>query len=132
MEKVVMIKYLISGFIVLFGFMTLREGGSVLFFDGIDRQEAGAFVPFVLWFNFLTGFALVTVGVALFKNAKWSFRISNMVAALSFLVLAAFLIFVAFGGRHEVRTLIAMPLRTLIWVGIAYWSSRVRKIELTA
>ena len=44
-----MIKYLIPGFIVLFGFMTLREGGSVLFFDGIARQEAGAFVPFVLF-----------------------------------------------------------------------------------
>ncbi|MCB9073118.1 MAG: hypothetical protein H6623_05820 [Bdellovibrionaceae bacterium] len=124
-----MIKYLIPGFIVLFGFMTLREGGSVLFFDGVARQEAGAFVPFVLWFNFLTGFALVTVGVALFRNAKWSFRVSAVVAALSFLVLAAFLIFVAFGGRHEVRTLIAMPLRTLIWVGIAYWCSRVRKKE---
>ncbi len=121
-----MIKYLIPGFIVFFGFMTLREGGSVLFFDGIARQEAGAFVPFVLWFNFLTGFALVAVGVALFRNAKWSFRVSAAVAAFSLLVLAAFLIFVAFGGRHEIRTMIAMPLRTLIWVGIAYWSSRVR------
>lgn len=121
-----MIKYLIPGFIVFFGFMTLREGGSILFFDGIARQEAGAFVPFVLWFNFLTGFALVAVGVALFRNAKWSFRVSAAVAAFSLLVLAAFLIFVAFGGRHEIRTMIAMPLRTLIWVGIAYWSSRVR------
>lgn len=124
-----MIKYLIPSFIVIFGFMTLREGGSVLFIDGIGRQEAGAFVPFVLWFNFLTGFALVTVGVALFRNSTWVLRVSVAVAALSFLVLAAFLIFVAFGGPYEVRTLIAMPLRTLIWVGIAYWSSRVRKME---
>lgn len=121
-----MTKYLIPGFIFFFGLMTLREGGSVLFFDGIARQEAEAFVPFVLWFNFLTGFALVAVGVALFRNAKWAFDVSAVVAVLSFLVLVAFLIFVALGGQHEVRTLIAMPLRTLIWVGIAYWSSRVR------
>lgn len=51
-EKVVMIKYLIPGFIVLFGFVTLKEGGSVLFFDGIARQEAGAFVPLLTSLQF--------------------------------------------------------------------------------
>lgn len=121
-----MTKYVISIFVIVFGIMTLREGGSVLFFDGVARQEAGAFVPFVLWFNFLTGFALIAVGVAFLRNATWVFRVSASVLALSVLVLSAFLIFVVYGGRHEVRTLVAMPLRTVIWAGIAFWAWRTR------
>jgi len=41
----------------LFGLLTIREGGAVLFVDGAARVAAGDFVPFVLWFNFLAGFA---------------------------------------------------------------------------
>ncbi|WP_425478346.1 hypothetical protein [Stenotrophomonas pictorum] len=40
-----------------FGLMTIWEGGAVLFVDGAARQAAGHYVPFVLWFNFLAGFA---------------------------------------------------------------------------
>ena len=42
-----------------FGLMTIREGGAVLFVDGAARQGAGHYVAFVLWFNFLAGFAYV-------------------------------------------------------------------------
>ncbi len=121
-----MIKYVISIFVISFGIMTLREGGGVLFFDGTARQEAGAYVPFVLWFNFFTGFALVAVGVAFFRDAKWAFRVSVSMLVLSVLVLLSFFIFVISSGRHELRTLVAMPLRTVIWAGIAYWSWRTR------
>ncbi len=37
---------------VVFGLLTIKSGGSVLFVDGIAREDAGNYVPFVLWFNF--------------------------------------------------------------------------------
>ncbi len=115
-------KYGVPIFAFIFDFMTLKEGGGVLFFDGVARREAGAYVPFVLWFNFLTGFALIATGAGILIRKPWVGRLTAMVAVLSSLVLIAFLIFVAVGGAHENRTLVAMPLRTVIWVGIAYWT----------
>ena len=40
---------------IAFGLLTLISGGSALF----GLVDMGAVVPFVLWFNFLAGFAYV-------------------------------------------------------------------------
>ena len=109
---------------VAFGLMTLKEGGAVLFVDGAGRQAAGSYVPFVLWFNFLAGFAYVIAGVGLWLQRPWAARLAVAIALASLLVLAAFLLFVMGGGAHEKRTLVAMPLRALIWSGIGWWSWR--------
>ena len=53
---------------VVFGLLTIKSGGSVLFIDGIDREDAGNYVPFVLWFNFLTGFVYLFAGAGLFMQ----------------------------------------------------------------
>ena len=45
---------------VIFGLLTIVSGGRALF-GGADM---GAVVPFVLWFNFLAGFAYVAAGLA--------------------------------------------------------------------
>lgn len=55
----------VSLFAILFGLLTLKEGGFVLFFDGPAREAAGSYVPFVLWFNFSAGFAYVAAGIGL-------------------------------------------------------------------
>ena len=44
---------------IAFGLLTLVSGGRALF-GGADM---GAVVPFVLWFNFLAGFAYVAAGL---------------------------------------------------------------------
>ena len=54
-----------------FGLMTIWEGGAVLFVDGAARQAAGHYVPFVLWFNFLAGFAYIVAGVGLWMRRRW-------------------------------------------------------------
>jgi len=41
----------------LFGAVTVAAGGRVLFGGDAPRAAAGATVSFVLWFNFLAGFA---------------------------------------------------------------------------
>ena len=46
---------------IVFGALTIISGGRALF-GGVDM---GAVVPFVLWFNFLAGFAYVAAGLGL-------------------------------------------------------------------
>jgi len=64
--------WLISLLAIGFGLLTLREGGAVLFVDGAARQAAGHYVPFVLWFNFLAGFAYIVAGVGLWMRRRWA------------------------------------------------------------
>jgi len=64
--------WLTSLLAVGFGLLTLREGGAVLFVDGAARQAAGHYVPFVLWFNSLAGFAYIVAGVGLWMRRRWA------------------------------------------------------------
>ena len=102
-----------------FGLMTIREGGAVLFYDGAGRDAAGSYVPFVLWFNFLAGFAYVIAGVGLWMRRRWATWLAMAIAVATALVFLAFGVHVALGGAWERRTVIAMTLRTLVWAGIA-------------
>lgn len=104
---------------IAFGLLTIREGGAVLFFDGAARAAAGSYVPFVLWFNFLAGFAYVIAGAGLWMRRRWATWMAMAIAVATALVFLAFGVHVALDGAWERRTLIAMTLRTLVWVGIA-------------
>ncbi len=103
----------------LFGLMTIREGGAVLFFDGPARQAAGDYVAFVLWFNFLAGFAYVAAGVGLWLRRRWAVWAASGIAVATLIVFAAFAWHVMSGGAFELRTVVAMALRSSIWVLIA-------------
>jgi hypothetical protein len=65
---------------ILFGAMTLYSGGSTLFIDGKARAAAGNFVGFVLWFNFLIGFAYIRAGVWIYRWQKCGFKLSIAIA----------------------------------------------------
>ncbi len=116
-----------SGFIVPivsvvavgFGLLTIKEGGTILF-GGIEvRATAGNYVPFVLWFNFLAGFAYVIAGAGLWLRFRWAAWLAVVIAVATALTFAAFGVHVLAGGAYEMRTVIAMSLRTLVWVTIA-------------
>jgi len=111
--------WLLSLLAIGFGLLTLREGGAVLFFDGAARQAAGHYVPFVLWFHFLAGFAYVVAGVGLWLRRRWAAWLALAIAAATALVFLAFGVHVLLGGAWEPRTPVAMTLRTLVWAGIA-------------
>ena len=102
-----------------FGLLTLREGGAVLFVDGAARQAAGHYVPFVLWFNFLAGFAYIAAGVGLWMRRRWAVWLAIAIAVSTAFVFLAFGMHVVLGGAWERRTAVAMTLRTLVWSGIA-------------
>jgi hypothetical protein len=102
---------------VVFGIATIRAGGSVLFGDG--AQAAGNVVGFVLWFNFLAGFAYVAAGTGLWLRRYWSAQLALTIAAATVLVFAALGVHVAAGGAFEMRTVWAMTLRSIVWILIA-------------
>jgi hypothetical protein len=109
----------ISILAIAFGLLTLKEGGTVLFGGEAARAAAGHFVPFVLWFNFLAGFAYVIAGAGLWWRQRWAVWLAIAIAASTLLVFAAFAAHIALGGAWEQRTLIAMSLRSTVWVVIA-------------
>ncbi len=109
---------------VVFGFATIRSGGQVLFGDDAAREAAGQYVGFVLWFNFLAGFAYVIAGAGLWMRRNWARWLAAGIAAATLLVFAAFGIHVAGGGGWEQRTLMAMTLRSVVWIAIAWFAWR--------
>lgn len=102
-----------------FGLLTIKEGGAMLFGGEAARVLAGNYVPFVLWFNFLAGFAYVIAGAGLWLLHRWAVWLAVVIAATTAMVFAAFGAHVYGGGAFEMRTVVAMSLRTLVWVSIA-------------
>ena len=115
-----------SVFAVLFGLLTLKEGGTVLFGGEAARSAAGAYVPWVLWFNFLAGFAYVGAGMALWRRLGWAAWLALGIGLATALVFAAFGLHVLTGGAFEARTVGAMALRTVVWLGIGTLALRLR------
>jgi hypothetical protein len=112
-----------------FGALTIYSGGMVLFVDGAARTAAGNYVSFVLWFNFLAGFAYLIAAAGLLRMRPWAVQVSTMIAVLSWVVFAAFGFYVLNGGEFEVRTVAAMTLRCSFWTAIAvilYFFSRLK------
>ena len=107
-----------------FGLLTIKEGGTILFGDATARAAAGNYVPFVLWFNFLAGFAYVIAGIGLWRQQRWAAWLAAAIAVATALMFAAFGAHVASGGAYEQRTVIAMSLRTLVWTAIAVLAYR--------
>ena len=100
---------------ILFGLASLREGAAVLFFDGASRERAGHYVPFVVWLNFLAAFAYVAAGLGIARARRWGARLAAALAVVSALGLVALAVHILAGGAFELRTPIAMTLRTLFW-----------------
>lgn len=109
----------IAAFAAGFGLMTVYSGGSVLFIDGEARRNAGNYVPFVLWFNFLTGFAYIAAAYGMVMRYRYVVGLSILITGSTLTVFAAFGYFIIMGGEFETRTVVAMTLRSFVWVAIA-------------
>ncbi len=109
---------------IVFGLATIIAGGRVALGSAAARAAEGEYVPFVLWFNFLAGFVYVATGVMLALARPGAAKLAFAIAVGTGLVYAAFGIHVLIGGAFTVHTVIAMTLRTTIWVGIAALACR--------
>jgi len=112
---------------VVFGVMTLKSGGSVLFIDGPDRAAAGNYVPFVLWFNFTSGFIYILAGVGIFLQRARVVQLSLLMLITTLAVFAAFGILVLSGSEYEQRTVGAMILRSAVWAGVWLYCRKTLK-----
>ena len=101
--------------VTLFGLLTVLSGGRALFGGPEARAAVGDAVPFVLWFNFLAGFAYVAAGIGLILQTNWATKLSIAILVATVLVMIAFGVHVLLGGAYEMRTVWAMSLRTVVW-----------------
>lgn len=108
-----------GGVAILFGLLTIWEGGAVLFWSEAARRAAGQYVPFVVWFNFLAGFAYAIAGLGLWFRRRWAAGLAFGIAAATLAVFIAFGTHIALGGGYETRTIVAMSLRSAVWIAIA-------------
>jgi len=104
---------------IVFGLLTLKEGGTVIFDIGSARQTAGNFVPYVVWFNFLSGFFYIAAGIGLWIQKRWAASLSIALLISIVITYIVFGIHVLNGGPYEMRTVYAMALRTFLWAVIS-------------
>lgn len=109
----------ISAVALAFGILTIKEGGTVLFGNDAARAAAGNYVPFVLWFNFVAGFAYVVAAAGLWLQQRWALSLSAVIAVTTALTFVALGLYIYSGEPYELRTLVAMTLRTLVWITIS-------------
>lgn len=108
-----------AGVAVSFGALTVLSGGRVLFGGAATQEAAGDAVPFVLWFNFLSGFVYVLAGIGLAVGRRWATLLALTLVAGIAAVFALFGLHVFQGGAFEMRTVGAMTLRLVVWIAIA-------------
>lgn len=108
-----------AGVAIVFGVLTVLSGGRALFGGADARAEVGNAVAFVLWFNFLAGFAYVAAGIGLLRRRRFAVKLSIAIFAATMLVFLAFAVHVMLGGAYEMRTVGAMVLRAAVWAGIS-------------
>lgn len=105
-------------FALMFGALTLLSGGTVLFGSEQFSQMAGKVVPWVLWFNFLAGFAYIAAGAGLIANKKWSMLLAGIISVATLVVGIFFAFHVINGAPFEPRTIGALALRLGVWIAI--------------
>jgi uncharacterized protein (DUF1330 family) len=112
---------------IVFGVVTVLTGGRALFGSLESRADFGNAVPFVLWFNFLAGFVYIVAGAGLLLRRRWAVYTSLFVAVSTILVFVAFGVHVIGGGAFERRTIGALTIRSLFWIGVTIVSIRAMK-----
>ena len=115
---------------IIFGVLTIRSGGMVLFSDGLARENAGHYVPFVLWFNFSAGFFYLLSAVLMFINPIRGFWLAVIITLSTLLIFALFGLHIIQGGLYETRTVYAMILRVVIWALITLYLYKRLKGQL--
>jgi len=110
-----------AGIAVVFGALTIVAGGQALFGAATAQGAVGNAVPFVLWFNFMSGFAYVLAGVGIVLRIPWAGPLATALALAILAVFGLFGLHVLRGGAYEARTVGAMVLRFAVWIGIAIY-----------
>ena len=104
-----------------FGVLTIVSGGRALFGSSASRAATGDAVPFVLWFNFLSGFAYMVIGMGISLRKAWA---DWAAIALAIAIVAVFALLgwhILQSKPYEMRTVGAMALRAATWIAIVLY-----------
>jgi hypothetical protein len=104
---------------IAFGIVTIVAGGRTLFGGVEARAAAGDIVSFVLWFNFVAGFAYVVAGTGMLLSKRWAAYLSATIAVATIAVFIGLGIHILGGLAFEARTVGAMSFRSVFWIAIA-------------
>lgn len=108
---------ILGGVAILFGIATLISGGrAIVALHGIPDPTAKT-VPFVLYFNFAAGIAYMVAGAGLILQRKWAPALAVAIALATTIVFLGLGAWILTGNAYEVRTVLAMVLRTVFWLG---------------
>jgi cation transport ATPase len=103
----------------VFGALTVVTGALALFGGAQAQAAVGNAVPFVLWFNFLAGFAYVAAAIGIWRGLRWGAWTAVALAVLTAVVALVFGVHVMGGAAYEMRTVGALSLRVVFWVAIS-------------
>lgn len=113
---------------IIFGALTIISGGAALFGGSTTEALVGDAVPFVLWFNFGAGFAYIATGVGLFLKQPWAAHFSTAIVLATVFVFALLGVTIWSDAPFEMRTVLAMIFRILVWIGIAFVAHRTLSV----
>lgn len=116
----------LAAFALVFGAATVVAGGRVLFGPHAVRAGAGNYVPFIVWFNFVAGFAYVAAAGAIAFRVRWAGALAAAIAVATAVACLALGVHVAAGGAFEWRTVVAMGFRLAAWSALAAFLHRLR------
>lgn len=122
-DKTIVI-WILTVIAILFGLLTIKSGGQVLFGGNSYQKAAGNYVLFVVWFNFLAGFVYLVAGAGIWARQRWAVWLSLLIVIATIIVFAFFGLHILEGGEYETRTVAAMSLRSLVWISIFIFSYR--------
>ena len=122
-DKTIVI-WILTVIAILFGVLTIKSGGQVLFGGNSYQKAAGNYVLFVVWFNFLAGFVYLVAGAGIWARQRWAVWLSLLIVIATIIVFAFFGLHILEGGEYETRTIAAMSLRSLVWISIFIFSYR--------
>lgn len=109
---------------LIFGLVTLYSGGEVIFLDGAGRARAGDYIGFIVWFNFIAGFAYILAAYGFYKSEQWSVILSKIIVIATLIAFGALGVHIFNGGAFEIRTVAAMILRSLVWIVMAFVAAK--------
>jgi predicted membrane protein len=115
MTRTSLVPRIAGGAAIVFGLLTVAFGGATL----IGELGMRTVVYFVLWFNTAAGLAYIVAGVGLWQARRWAYPLSLAIFAATLLVFAGLGLHVVQGGAYEMRTVVAMALRSAVWGAIA-------------
>lgn len=104
---------------VLFAALTLFKSGQILFGPQSARDAVGDFVPFVVQFNFVAGFAYLLAGIGIFLGRRWALGLSALIAIATLVTTVFFARHLLAGGAFEMQTVGALGIRSLFWIVVS-------------